>query len=108
MDLSTHLKQRGRKTRIRRSSTKFPTRCNTLEPLPTSIVTFFYRCSLSLLPGAYFGVLVEELTALCAPRQYLFGKSRLSEWQCVSAGTQCRHCPINFNIAHMQNVCVCL
>lgn len=53
------------------------------------------------------GVLVEKLTALCAPQQSSVGKSRLPEWH-NTAGTQYRNCLINFNIAHTQNACVCL
>lgn len=86
----------------------FTTCCNNLGAPPISVVSLLYCCFLSLLPGASLGVLVEELTALCAPRQFSFGKLRLSEWQCVPAGTRYRHCPLNFNIAHMQNGCVCL
>lgn len=58
-------------------------------------------------PGACLGAWVEELTALRAPRQSSVGKWRLPERHNM-AGTQYRSCPMNFNIADMQNVCVCL
>lgn len=60
------------------------------------------------LPWSIFGSAGRRADSSVCTKEFSFGKSGLSEWQRVSAGTQYRHCPINSNIAHMPNVCGCL